>query len=80
MTRHVVSVGPDSIDLNSARLMSQNNISGLPVVHANGSLLVVSERDFLRRAQIGNLAAKVSHSDSLAHNLFPCSWDSCYYI
>lgn len=54
MTRRVVSVGPDASILDAARLMSQNNVSGLPVVDADGSLVgIVSEGDFLRRAEIG---------------------------
>jgi len=54
MTRQVVSVGPDASILDAARLMFQNNISGLPVVDANGSLVgIVSEGDFLRRTEIG---------------------------
>ena len=36
MTRHVVSVEPDASILDAARLMFQNNISGLPVIDAKG--------------------------------------------
>jgi CBS domain-containing protein len=54
MTRHVISVERDASILDAARLMSQNDISGLPVVDADGSLVgIVSEGDFLRRVEIG---------------------------
>lgn len=54
MTRQVVSVRPDASILDAARLMFQKNISGLPVVDADGSLVgIVSEGDFLRRSEIG---------------------------
>jgi CBS domain-containing protein len=54
MTRHVVTVGPETTILEAANTMLQNHISGLPVVDANGTLVgIVSEGDFIRRAEIG---------------------------
>ncbi len=54
MTTRVVSVEPDATVLRAARLMLQNRISGLPVVDAGGALVgIVTEGDFLRRAETG---------------------------
>jgi CBS domain-containing protein len=54
MTRDVVSVGPDSSVLEAVRLMLQHKISGLPVVDRSGALVgIVTEGDFLRRAETG---------------------------
>jgi CBS domain-containing protein len=54
MTRQVVTVGPDTTIVEAAATMLQNHISGLPVVDASGKLVgIVSEGDFIRRAEIG---------------------------
>lgn len=54
MTRQVVTVGPDTTIVEAAGTMLQNHISGLPVVDASGKLVgIVSEGDFIRRAEIG---------------------------
>ncbi len=54
MTRRVISVGPDATIFEAVRLMLQHRISGLPVVDASGNLIgMVTEGDFLRRAEIG---------------------------
>ena len=53
MTRHVISVERDASILDAAQLMSQNDISGLPVVDAGSLVGIVSEGDFLRRVEIG---------------------------
>jgi CBS domain-containing protein len=54
MTTHVVSVAPDDSILKCVRLMLEYRISGLPVIDAKGSLVgVVTEGDFLRRAEAG---------------------------
>jgi CBS domain-containing protein len=54
MTRQVITVGPDTTIVEAAGIMLQNHVSGLPVVSASGRLVgIVSERDFLRRAEIG---------------------------
>jgi CBS domain-containing protein len=54
MTRQVITVGPDTTIVEAAGIMLQNHVSGLPVVSAGGRLVgIVSEGDFLRRAEIG---------------------------
>lgn len=54
MTRQVLSVGPDAPALEAANTMLQQHISGLPVVDKSGKLVgIVSEGDFIRRAEIG---------------------------
>ena len=54
MTQRVISVGPDVTIYEAARLMLQNHISGLPVVNSAGALIgIVTEGDFLRRAETG---------------------------
>lgn len=50
MHRAVVSVRDEATILEAAELLLQNEISGLPVVDAEGNLVgVVTERDFLRQ-------------------------------
>jgi CBS domain-containing protein len=52
MTRDVISIDPDATVLQSARLMLQHHISGLPVIDKDGNLVgVLSEGDFLRRRE-----------------------------
>lgn len=54
MTRPVVSVTPDTTILEAANTMLQKHVSGLPVIDAAGKLVgIVSEGDFIRRAEIG---------------------------
>jgi CBS domain-containing protein len=54
MTRRVVTVHPDSLVRDAARLMLEEKISGLPVTDANGHVLgIVTERDLLRRRTNG---------------------------
>lgn len=54
MTRKVISVAADDTILKAAQTMLQNNISGLPVTDKAGNLVgVVTEGDFLRRAELG---------------------------
>ena len=54
MTRRVISIGPDASILEAAHLMLQHRISGLPVVDPAGVLIgIVTEGDFLRRAETG---------------------------
>ena len=54
MTSCVVSIQADVSILEAGRLMLENNISGLPVVDRNGRLVgIVTERDFLRHAELG---------------------------
>jgi CBS domain-containing protein len=54
MTRRIISVAPETTVLEAIGAMLQNHISGLPVIDAAGNLVgVVTEGDFLRRAEIG---------------------------
>ena len=54
MTSPVLSVEPDTTILQAVQIMLQRRISGLPVVDKDGRLAgIVSEGDFLRRAETG---------------------------
>jgi CBS domain-containing protein len=54
MTREVVTVGPETSIFEAAKIMLRNHISGLPVINAGGEVIgIVSEGDFLRRAEVG---------------------------
>jgi CBS domain-containing protein len=54
MTSPVVSIEPESAVLEAVRIMLQRHISGLPVVDKEGRLVgIVTEGDFLRRAETG---------------------------
>ena len=54
MTRKVVTVRPDASIVEAANLMLTHHVSGLPVVDGAGSLVgIVTEGDFLRRAETG---------------------------
>jgi CBS domain-containing protein len=54
MTSPVVSVEPDATILQAIRIMLQRRVSGLPVIDQDGRVLgIVTEGDFLRRAEIG---------------------------
>jgi CBS domain-containing protein len=54
MTRPVVTVTPETTIVEAAKAMLRRHISGLPVVNAAGKLVgIVSEGDFIRRAEIG---------------------------
>lgn len=54
MTRRVITCGPDASIVDAAEAMLKHHISGLPVVDAAGKLVgIVSQGDFVRRAEIG---------------------------
>jgi CBS domain-containing protein len=54
MTPQVITVGPDTSIVEAATTMLKHHISGLPVVNAAGNLIgIISEGDFIRRAEIG---------------------------
>ena len=54
MTRKVISVKPGTSIADAANIMLQQHISGLPVVNETGKLVgIISEGDFIRRAEIG---------------------------
>jgi CBS domain-containing protein len=59
MTSPVVSVEPDATVLQAIRIMLQRRVSGLPVIDENGRLLgIVTEGDFLRRAETGTVVRR----------------------
>ena len=54
MARSVVSIGPNESVARAAQLMTENDISALPVVDPDGRLVgIISEADFLQRREIG---------------------------
>jgi len=53
MTRQVVSIERDAPIQKAIRLMLQHGISGLPVVDGSALVGIVTEGDFLRRAETG---------------------------
>ncbi len=58
MTRNVITVSPETPVAEAAKTMLDNHISGLPVI-ADGRLIgIVTEGDFLRRAEIGTERAR----------------------
>ena len=56
MTQYVISVGPDDLVSKAVRTMLQNDISGLPVLNDNGSLVgMITEGDLLRRTETATM-------------------------
>jgi CBS-domain-containing membrane protein len=54
MTRQVITIGPETSVVEAADTMLRHHISGLPVVNTAGKLTgIISEGDFIRRAEIG---------------------------
>lgn len=54
MTQYVISVGPNDTLAKAIRTMLQNDISGLPVLEADGTLVgMLTEGDLLHRAETG---------------------------
>jgi len=54
MTRSVIVIGPSTTLRDAARLMLEHQISGLPVVDADGRAVgMLTEADLLRRGEIG---------------------------
>lgn len=54
MTRKVISVGTAASIVEAANIMLENHVSGLPVTDEAGRLVgIVSQGDFIRRAEIG---------------------------
>jgi len=54
MTAEVITVGADASIVEAIHKMLQHHVSGLPVVDAEGKLIgIISEGDFIRRAEIG---------------------------
>jgi CBS domain-containing protein len=54
MSQEVISINPDADIREAARVMVENDISGLPVINADGQLVgMITERDLLRRRELG---------------------------
>ena len=54
MTQHVITIGADAPIAEAVDTMLRHHVSGLPVVDADGDLIgIISEGDFIRRAEIG---------------------------
>jgi CBS domain-containing protein len=53
MTQNVITVSPETCVVDAARTMLNNHISGLPVVENGRMVGIVTEGDFLRRAELG---------------------------
>ncbi len=54
MTRNVITVTPETTIVDAANMMLHHHISGMPVVDGRGALVgIISEGDFIRRAEIG---------------------------
>jgi CBS domain-containing protein len=54
MKYRVITIGSDATVVEAARLMLENQISGLPVVDSKGALVgMVTEGDLLRRTELG---------------------------
>ncbi|MBI5260271.1 MAG: CBS domain-containing protein [Bradyrhizobium sp.] len=54
MSRQVITIGPDASVADAIDTMLAHHISGLPVVDKDGRLVgILSEGDFIRRAEIG---------------------------
>jgi CBS domain-containing protein len=54
MTRKVITVGTATAIVDAANVMLEQHVSGLPVVDETGKLVgIVSQGDFIRRAEIG---------------------------
>jgi CBS domain-containing protein len=54
MTRQVITIAADAPIVDAANVMLDKHVSGLPVVDQTGKLVgIVSQGDFIRRAEIG---------------------------
>jgi CBS domain-containing protein len=54
MTRRVITIATDAPIVDAANIMLDKHVSGLPVVDAAGKLVgIISQGDFIRRAEIG---------------------------
>jgi CBS domain-containing protein len=53
MTHPVITVAPETTIIETARLMLQHHVSGLPVADGNAVVGMITEGDLLRRAETG---------------------------
>ena len=73
MSRKVITIDPDASIVDAIHTMLAHHVSGLPVVDRSGRLVgIVSESDFIRRAELGTeqkrgrLLALLTGADSAA--------------
>lgn len=65
MTTKVVSVSPDNSVRQAARLMLDNNVSGLPVIDDSDCIVgVISEGDLIRRTELVSGSLSISDEGS----------------
>jgi len=54
MVRNVITIGPKAMVAEAAKLLSENDISAVPVVDEQGDVVgIISEADLMRREEIG---------------------------
>ena len=54
MSRHVITIGSDALVHDAIKTMLSHHVKGLPVLDAAGKLVgIISEGDFVRRAELG---------------------------
>ncbi|MDE2376946.1 CBS domain-containing protein [Bradyrhizobium sp.] len=59
MSRQVITIDPDASIDDAIRTMLDHRVSGLPVVDRAGRLVgIVSESDFIRRAELGTVSKR----------------------
>jgi len=64
MTRGVISLSPDDTMLKAARLMMQYGVSGFPVLKRGKLVGIITQGDFLRRAELATERARAPSSDA----------------
>jgi CBS domain-containing protein len=66
MTKKVISVSPQASVADALDIMTRSRLSGLPVIDERGSLVgIVSEADFLRRAELGTAKPRAHWFESV---------------
>lgn len=54
MVRNVITIGPKGLVSEAAKLLSENDISAIPVVDEQGDVVgIISEADLIRREEVG---------------------------
>lgn len=64
MTRGVISLSPDDSMLKAARLMLQYGVSGFPVLDRGKLVGIITQGDFLRRAELATERARTPSSEA----------------
>jgi CBS domain-containing protein len=66
MVRNVITVRPDTDVADAIKLLAQHDVSGLPVVGADGRLVgMLSEADLIHRVEIGTQTQRPAWLESL---------------